>query len=134
MQLKEANGSASGSLASSSHRSQGWAWLSGAIIAEVTGSLSLRGATTTPLLYALTGAAFLLAFWFLTRTLKTGFGLGVAYGVWGAAGVALTALGSTLIFAEPFTPQMAVGVALIIGGVLAIEFGSRARAKLGGTQ
>ena len=39
-------------------------------------------------------------------------------------GVALTATFSTIIFDEPFTFLMTVGIALIIGGVLLVEIGS----------
>ncbi|MBB1020169.1 QacE family quaternary ammonium compound efflux SMR transporter, partial [Dietzia sp. E1] len=59
-----------------------------------------------------------------------GLPLGVAYGIWGATGVALTAGLSALIFAEPLTPLMVAGIAVIIAGVLCVELGSqRARAR-----
>lgn len=49
--------------------------------------------------------------------------LSVAYGVWTAAGVALTAILGKYLFKEPFTWVMALGVALIMGGVLLVEMG-----------
>ena len=48
--------------------------------------------------------------------------VGVAYGVWSACGVALVAVLAKALFGEPLTPLMAVGIALIMGGVLTIEF------------
>lgn len=108
-------------------RRAGWLWLTGAILSEAAGSLSLRGAVDNPLLYAVVAGGFLIAFWCLARCLQTGFSLGVAYGIWGAAGVALTSTGSSLIYGEPFTALMGVGIALIIGGVLCIEVGSQGR-------
>ena len=51
--------------------------------------------------------------------------LGVAYGIWGASGVALTAILSAVIFGEALTPVMLGGIGLIILGVLTIELGSQ---------
>jgi small multidrug resistance pump len=50
----------------------------------------------------------------------------VAYGIWGACGVALTAVLSNLIFKEPLTAIMIAGIIVIIIGVLMIELGSQA--------
>jgi len=55
--------------------------------------------------------------------------LGVAYGIWGASGVALTAVLSNLIFKEPLTTIMIAGIIVIIVGVLMIELGSQAANK-----
>ena len=56
--------------------------------------------------------------------LALGLGIGVAYGIWAASGVALTAVASKFLFKEPFTWVMALGIALIIGGVLLVELGA----------
>jgi len=50
--------------------------------------------------------------------------LGIAYGVWIASGIVLTALLSKLLFDEALTVLMSAGMALIVGGVLLIELGS----------
>ena len=55
--------------------------------------------------------------------------LGVAYGIWGALGVATTAVMSSLIFDETLTALMGVGIVLIIAGVLTVELGSQAAHK-----
>ena len=60
----------------------------------------------------------------LALALGAGVPLGVAYGIWAAAGVALTAVLSRFLFKEPLTLIMGVGVALIVGGVLLIEIGA----------
>lgn len=101
-----------------------WLLLAGAITSEVTGSLALKGALDHPSLYALVALGFTSAFAFLTGSLRHGIPLGVAYGIWAAAGVALTAILSRMIYDEPFTPVMAIGLALIIGGVLLVEIGA----------
>ena len=49
--------------------------------------------------------------------------LGVAYGVWAATGIVLTALLSRLLFREALTPVMIAGMGMIVGGVLLVELG-----------
>jgi small multidrug resistance pump len=61
-------------------------------------------------------------------------GLGVAYGIWAALGVASTAVLSAVVYGEPLTSLMGVGLAMIIGGVLMVEIGAegaRARTESG---
>ena len=50
--------------------------------------------------------------------------VGVAYGIWSATGVALTAVLAKILFDEPFTWLMGLGVVAIAGGVLLIEIGA----------
>lgn len=66
---------------------------------------------------------YLAAFTLLGAILAMGMPVGVAYGIWAAAGVALTAVLGRVIFKDHFSALMAVGVALIIVGVGLIEFG-----------
>ncbi|MEZ5125982.1 MAG: SMR family transporter [Thermoleophilia bacterium] len=99
-------------------------FLIGAIVCEVTATLSLKAAVTKKRWYIGVGIGYLLAFVLLTLTLDAGMALGVAYGIWAACGVALTAIFSKLLFKEPFTWLMSIGIILIIGGVLLIELGA----------
>jgi small multidrug resistance pump len=71
---------------------------------------------------------YLAAFVGLAVVLSRGMGVGVAYGIWGASGVALTAVLSALIFGEALTVVMLCGIALIIAGVLLVENGSHTSA------
>ena len=103
----------------------GGAAVLGAILLEVTGSLALKGALERPLLYVLVAVGYAGAFALLSVALRAGTGLTVAYGLWGAGGVALTATLSLLIFDEPLTPLMAAGIVVVIAGVLCVELGSR---------
>lgn len=103
--------------------SSAWAFLAAAITSEVTGSLSLKGALDRPALYVLVAAGFVFAFVFLAQVLRRGLPIGVAYGIWGAAGVAATAILSTLIYGEPFSALMGIGIILVIAGVVLIELG-----------
>jgi small multidrug resistance pump len=71
-------------------------------------------------------AANLISFGFLALTLSHGMAIGVAYGIWAATGVALTAVAAHVLFREPFTRIMGLGIVLIAGGVLLIELGAHA--------
>jgi small multidrug resistance pump len=101
-----------------------WLLLGGAIISEVTATLSLKRALDHPVFYTVVALGYVVAFVFLSLTLRQGLGIGVAYGVWAALGVGLTAVGSRFFFGEPLTGVMVAGLALIIGGVLLVELGS----------
>jgi small multidrug resistance pump len=102
-----------------------WVFLVGAILTEVGGTLSLKVASTgrRPW-YAVVVVTYVAAFVLLSQALDRGMALGVAYGIWAAVGVALTALLSRPLFGDPLTPTMAVGILLIMAGVLAIEVGA----------
>lgn len=102
-----------------------WLLLLTAVACEVTGSLALKAALDRPPLYAVVAVGYLASFALLAVVLRRGMGLGVAYGLWGALGVASTALLSALLYDEPLTPVMLLGLVLIIGGVLLVEGGSQ---------
>jgi len=69
-------------------------------------------------------AGYVLAFTLLGQVLRRGMSLGVAYGIWAASGVALTAILARVIFHEPLTRTMALGILLIAVGVLTVELGA----------
>jgi small multidrug resistance pump len=102
-----------------------WLLLGGAIVTEVTGTLSLRGALDHAWLYAVTVVCEVISFFLLVKVLQAGMPLGVAYGIWSALGVAATAVLSAFLFDEAFTAVMVLGLALIVGGVVLVENGSR---------
>ena len=102
-----------------------YGFLALAVLSEVAGTMALRKAVSGPKAwYAAVVLGYLAAFALMSLTLSRGMGIGVAYGIWAAAGVALTALGSRYVFDEPFNRAMAGGIALIVTGVLVIELGS----------
>lgn len=101
-----------------------WLALTGAIAGEVTATAALKLASGgSPRWYVLVLAGYALAFGLLTVALGTGMPLGVAYGVWAAAGVALTAILSAVLFGERLTRTMVFGIGLIVVGVLLLELG-----------
>lgn len=102
-----------------------WLYLSLAIVSEILGTLSLRASDgyrkkiwilPLVLLYG-------LAFFFLALTISTGMPVAVAYGIWSAVGVALIALLARIVWKEPLTAKMILGLVLIMIGVLLVEIG-----------
>jgi small multidrug resistance pump len=106
-----------------------WALLMGAILTEVTGTLALRAFQDQRLWLILVVAGYVASFFLLTRGLRAGVPIGVAYGIWGASGTAITAVMASLIFDDPFTWPIVAGIGLIIAGVLMVELGSHRAAE-----
>lgn len=102
-----------------------WLAVAAAIGSEVVATLSLRAAALgRRRWYAVVVTGYVAAFALLSVSLAHGMPLGVAYGVWTATGVAVTAVASRVLFDEPLTPAMATGIGLIAGGVLLGEVGA----------
>jgi small multidrug resistance pump len=106
-----------------------WWLLAVTIALEVTASLSLSAAQSEPLFYAIVVVGYVGSFTLLSQVLRLGMPLGVAYGIWGAAGVVLTAVLGWAILGDPLTPTMLVGIGLVVGGVLLVEIGSQLAAR-----
>jgi small multidrug resistance pump len=103
---------------------QRWALLAGAIASEVAATLALRASQDHGAWLVLVVVGYFSAFVLLTSVIRTGMAIGVAYGIWGATGTAATAVLAASIFGDRFTWPIAAGIALIIAGVLLVEFGS----------
>lgn len=101
-----------------------WTLLGTAIAMEVIGTLSLRASQDSSLWLITVVLGYLSAFVLLALTLREGMPVGVAYGIWAASGIALTAVLAAFLFGDSFTVAIGAGIALIIGGVLLVEFGS----------
>lgn len=102
-----------------------WLYLSFSIVCEIIATLSLRAADgfrkkiwIIPLV-----VFYALAFFFLAMTLVEGMPVAIAYGIWSAVGVAAIALLARVIWKEPLTPRMMLGLGLIMIGVLFVEIG-----------
>lgn len=103
-----------------------WGCLAAAIALEVTATLSLRQALEHPAWYVLVVTGYAGAFLCLAMVLRTGGSIGVAYGIWAACGVALTAILAALIYGDPLTWLIGLGIVVVMGGVLLVELGSSA--------
>lgn len=103
-----------------------WLALASAILTEVSATLSLRMLTVGRrawLIPVVTG--YVASFVLLSLALRWGLTIGVAYGIWTAVGVSLTAVATRVLFKEPLTWLMAAGIVLIAGGVLLLEIGAQ---------
>jgi small multidrug resistance pump len=103
-------------------------FLLGAVCSEVIGALATRfsdGFTRlVPSAVAVVGVVG--AYVLLSFALKRGMGIGVAYGIWAAVGLAAVALIGALALGDGLTAVQVGGIALVIGGVLALELGAAA--------
>lgn len=102
-----------------------WVLLGAAIIVEVAATLSLRASQDHSAWLVVVVAGYTGAFLLLTSVLRAGLPIGVAYGIWGALGTAGTAVLAAVLFGDPLTMPIVVGIGLIIAGVLCVEWGSR---------
>jgi small multidrug resistance pump len=105
-----------------------WWALAGAILIEVVATLSLRAsdgfrrkAWIAPVV-----TGYLASFYLLWLSLSLGMPVGIAYGIWTACGVAMVAVVARFLFQEPLTWVMALGITLIVAGVLTIEMAGAA--------
>jgi small multidrug resistance pump len=51
-------------------------------------------------------------------------GIGVAYGIWAASGMALTAVLARLMWRDPLPSTTTAGITIVATGVLLIELGA----------
>ncbi|HBZ31177.1 MAG TPA: QacE family quaternary ammonium compound efflux SMR transporter [Nitrosomonas nitrosa] len=105
---------------------QQWIFLSIAIVSEVIATSSLKAAEGFtrfwPSLVVLVG--YLLAFYFLSLTLKT-IPVGVAYAIWSGVGVVLIALAGWLFLDQSLDMPAIIGLSLIVTGVVVINVFSK---------
>lgn len=100
-----------------------WWILSFAILVEVFSTLGLKVAVerSRGIWYVGVIIGYAVAFSCLAWTLSLGIPIGIAYGIWAASGVALTAILARAFLREPLTALMAGGIALIVAGVWLVE-------------
>ena len=103
-----------------------WVLLAVAILLEVGGTLALRQSDgmRKRAWAAATLLTYVVSTVLLWLTLDAGMAVGVAYGIWAATGVALTAVAGRVLFGDALSPRMLLGIAAIAGGVLLIELGA----------
>jgi small multidrug resistance pump len=99
-----------------------WVLLVVAIATEVVGTLALRGSNGFTQLWpsVITVAGYVASFVLLAIVLKT-LPVGIVYAIWSAIGIALVAVLGKLIFNDPVPPLAALGMVLIIGGVVLVS-------------
>jgi small multidrug resistance pump len=104
-----------------------WLYLALAIVFEVFGTTMLKVAAGAPSWVPATGVAvgYGAAFVCLGFALRV-VPVGVAYAIWSGVGTALVALVGWAAFGQRLTLAGAAGIALIIAGVVVVQFNSTA--------
>lgn len=100
--------------------------LSAAIVAEVIATTALRAtdgfSRLGPSLVVVLGYG--VAFYFLSLTLRV-MPVGVAYAIWSGLGIVLIAAAGWLLYGQKIDMAGALGMALIVAGVLVLNLFSR---------
>ncbi|TQJ48231.1 multidrug efflux SMR transporter [Streptomyces sp. NBC_00080] len=102
----------------------GYLTLAGAIAAEVAATTAMKYSDGFSRLWPslLTASGYVVSFLLLAQTLKT-VGIGTAYAIWAGVGTATIAVIGLALFGESLTPTKAVGILLIVGGVVVLNLG-----------
>ena len=100
-----------------------WILLIGAIASEVvaTSALKLSNGLTRPAPNVVVAVGYLLSFVLLAQALKLQLQVSVAYAIWSGVGTAAITVIGMLVLNEPLTAGKALGIALVIGGVVTLN-------------
>jgi len=100
-----------------------WLYLGLAIVCEVFGTTMLKLAASAPSWGAAASVAlgYGVAFVFLGLALRV-LPVGVAYAIWSGVGTALVVLVGWAAFDQRLTPAALAGIALIVAGVIVVQF------------
>ncbi len=99
------------------------------IVTEVTGTTCMKmsdGFTVLPYTIICI-VAFVLSLVGLVFALKK-LPLGLAYGIWGGVGTTLTTLIGIVLWNDPFNASIAIGIILVIGGIILLNKGQEREA------
>ena len=104
-------------------------YLAIAIVAEViaTSFMKLSDGFTRPVPSLVTAVGYLVAFYFLSLTLRT-VPTGVAYAIWSGAGIVLITAVAWFFQGQRLDLPALAGIALIVAGVLVMNLLSKAAA------
>ncbi|TQN30848.1 small multidrug resistance pump [Haloactinospora alba] len=102
-----------------------YVFLVGAVLAETIGAVATRFSHgfTRVLPTTVTVLSVLGAYYLLSLALRAGLEIGVAYAIWAASGVVTVALLGALLFGDRLSKTQVGGMALAVGGVLALQLG-----------
>lgn len=107
-----------------------WILLALAIIAEITGTLSMKWAATSGghAGFILMLAMITLSYIFLSFAVKK-IALGVAYALWEGIGILIITLFSVMLFDETLSTMKIAGLTTLIAGIVLIKSGTRKSKK-----
>ncbi|MFG6137830.1 DMT family transporter [Halomonas sp. B23F22_10] len=97
-------------------------YLALAIVAEVVATSSLKASQEFTRLWpsVTVVVGYVLAFYLLTLALRT-LPVGIAYAFWAGLGIVLVTLIGVLVYGERLDVPAALGLAMIVGGVVVIQ-------------
>ncbi|AWB23611.1 QacE family quaternary ammonium compound efflux SMR transporter [Methylobacterium currus] len=89
-----------------------------AIGAEITATLALKaaGGLTRPGPTVLVALGYGTALWLMSGSMDM-LPIGIVYAIWAGVGMVGAALGGAILFGEPVTPLMILGIGVIAVGV-----------------
>ena len=100
----------------------GYIYLAIAIAAEVIATTSMKAlagfSRPLPLLLVIVG--YSLSFWMLALVVKT-IPVGIAYAIWAGLGIVLVSVAAAFMYGQKLDLPAALGMALIIAGVVVIQ-------------
>lgn len=107
-----------------------WILLALAIVAEITGTLSMKWAIISGghSGYILMLSMIALSYIFLSFAVKK-IALGVAYALWEGVGIFLITLFSVLLFDESLSLMKMAGLTTLVAGIIFIKSGTRKPVK-----
>ncbi|ENZ7707892.1 multidrug/spermidine efflux SMR transporter subunit MdtJ [Klebsiella aerogenes] len=107
-----------------------WILLASAIVAEITGTLSMKWASVSGghTGYILMLAMIALSYIFLAFAVKK-IALGVAYALWEGIGILLITVFSVLLFDESLSVIKLAGLATLVAGIILIKSGTKKAVK-----
>ena len=103
-----------------------WLILFIAIVAEVIATSALKSSEgfTKPIASIVVVLGYMIAFYWLSLTLKT-IPVGIAYAVWSGVGIVLITTVAWIVFDQKLDVWGIVGIALIMSGVLVLNLLSK---------
>lgn len=107
-----------------------WILLALAIVAEITGTLSMKWASVSGghTGYILMLVMIALSYIFLAFAVKK-IALGVAYALWEGIGILLITVFSVLLFDESLSVIKLAGLATLVAGIVLIKSGTKKAVK-----
>lgn len=104
-----------------------WLWVIGAIAAEAAAALGLRQSDgfSRPLPTVFSLLSFAAAFYLVSRALLV-LPVSLVYPVWAGGGTASVALIGMIWLQERINPSKLLGIALVVSGIVVINFASAA--------
>ncbi|EUM08437.1 spermidine export protein mdtJ [Enterobacter sp. BIDMC 30] len=107
-----------------------WILLALAIVAEITGTLSMKWASVSDgnAGFILMLVMISLSYIFLSFAVKK-IALGVAYALWEGIGILLITLFSVLLFDETLSTMKIAGLTTLVAGIVLIKSGTRKPTK-----